>query len=299
MRIFLQRMTAACLLAAGVLFGPAETASASRPIAVYGNLPGYEMAALSPSGERVALVGVAADARRLIVLDKDGEPLLAIPLGDQKLRTINWAGEDLVLLHYSQTVNLGMDFVAEKAELSTMLVVPVKGGKPWSVFAGDRTITGGIRGFYGAIEREGRWYGYFGGITLTENGRSETFLGDTNPELYEVDLQTRRATRIARRISQDNLRTWLIGPDGKIAATLDFVPQSGGWKIGNGGGKIVASGRSPRGGIDLISLGRTAGTMVYSVEDEATGEDRWFEMPLAGGDATEILKDEQVGGNFI
>jgi dipeptidyl aminopeptidase/acylaminoacyl peptidase len=39
--------------------------------------------------------------------------------------------------------------------------------------------------------------------------------------------------------------------------------------------------------------------LVYSVEDEATGEDRWFEMPLAGGDAAEILKDEQVGGNYI
>jgi acetyl esterase/lipase len=296
------RLVAAWLLIAAVTPGLAEAGGAQRPIAVYGNLPGFEMAAMSPSGDRVALVGVVNETRRLIVLDKDGNPLTAAPLGNQKLRRIIWAGENMVLLQLSWTVKLGMDFTADKAELSSMIVVPLNGGKPWSVFEHSTGITGGVRGFYGVIQRDGRWYGYFGGITL--GGRSaaspsEHFLDSTRPELYEVDLQTGKPSRIARRISDDVDRDWVVGPDGKVAATLDFTPSSGNWKIGNGSGKTIVSGQNSRGGIGLISLGRTAGSILYYVEDEATGANRWLEVPAGGGSPTEILKEESVQTGYI
>ena len=79
------RSFAAWLLIIAVTPGLAEAAPAQRPITVYGNLPGFEMAAMSPSGDRVALVGIVNDKRRLIVLDKDGNPLMAAPFGDQKI----------------------------------------------------------------------------------------------------------------------------------------------------------------------------------------------------------------------
>lgn len=276
-----------------------EATAAPEPVEVYGNLPGFEMAAMSPSGDRVAIIGVAADARRLIVVDKNGGLLAATALGDQKFRQILWAGEDKILLRYSQTVDLGIDFTADKAELSTMLVVSLKGEKPWAVFDKTRNITGGIRGFYGVLERGGHWYGYFGGITLTENGRADAFLESTLPELYEVDLETRRATRIARRTGEGGDRSWLVGPGGKVAATLDFASQSGKWTIDNAGGQAIASGKSALGGIELISLGRTPGTIVYSVTDDMTGEARWFEIAAAGGTATEILKDVAITGIHV
>lgn len=282
--------------------GMAEAAAAQRPLAVYGNLPGFEMAAMSPSGDRVALVGVVKDTRRLIVFDKNGEPLMTAPLGDQKLRRIIWAGEDMVLLQLSWTVKLGMDFIADKAELSSMIVVPLNGGKPWSVFDHSRSITGGVRGFYGVIERDGRWFGYFGGITLGARSTlspGEHFLDSTKPELYEVELKTGKPSRIARRPGDDVDRDWVVGPDGKVAATLDFISSSGNWKIANSSGKIIVSGQNSRGGVGLISLGRTAGNILYCVEDETTGANHWLEVPGDGGNTTEILKDESVRSGYI
>ena len=200
-----------------------------------------------------------------------------------------------MLLQFSWTVKLGMDFTADKAELSSMIVVPLNGGKSWSVFDHSTSITGGVRGFYGVIERDGRWFGYFGGITLGARSAAspgEHFLDSTRPELYEVELKTGKASRIARRVGDDVDRDWVVGADGKVAATLDFTPSSGNWKIGNGSGKIIASGQNSRGRIGLISLGRTAGSILYYVEDEMTGANHWFEVPGGGGDPIEILKEE-------
>lgn len=278
----------------------AGTAGAAPSIALYGNLPGFEMAALSPSGDRVAIVGVVSEARRLIVTDKDNKILLVVPVGNHKIRSINWAGEHKVLLRISSTVPLGLGFTTAKAELSAMLVVPINGGKPWSIFERNSTVTGGIRGFYGVLERQGRWLGYFGGITLASDGKTEPYLGSTNPELYEVDLETGKSRRIARRAERDDMsRHWLLGSDGEVAATLDFFSQDGNWRVKNSSEKVIASGVSPRGTIALISMGRTPGTIIYNQQNEETGVTQWFELPLTGGTPAKILDEEDISATFI
>lgn len=283
---------AACLWFAGA-------ARAAPPIALYGNLPGFERAALSPSGDRVAIIGVLNEARRLIVSDKDHGILLVAPAGNSKIRDMIWAGENRVLLQISQTVRLGLGFTTNKAELSTMLVVPVNGGKPWAVFEKNRMITGGIHGFYGVGERQGRWLGYFGGITL-EGDRTDRYLGSTNPELYEVDLENGKSRRIAPRFSGDGIfRSWLLDSAGEVAATLDFRSDAGKWQIKNSDAKVIASGVAPRGDIGLISLGRTSGTILYGQQDEETGVNQWFELPMTGGAPAEILDKEGISKAFI
>ncbi|WP_340315997.1 alpha/beta hydrolase family protein [Rhizorhabdus argentea] len=267
-------------------------------IALYGNLPGFEMAAISPSGERVAIIGAAKEARRLVVSDKDNNILLDVPVGNPKIRGINWAGENKILLQISSTVPL-VGFTTAKAELSTMLVIPINGGKPWSIFDGVSTVTGGIVGFYGVLERQGRWLGYFGGITLDRDGQRETYLSSTHPELYEVDLENGKARRIAPRVEGDGMfRSWLLGSTGEVAATLDFSPKAGRWRIQNSDANVIAAGVSPRGDIGLISLGRTPGTIIYGQQNEETGVTQWFELPLTGGVPTEILAEEYISGTF-
>ena len=295
----LRRALGLCMLA-GVLLCGAGAYAASPPPSVYGNLPGVEKVAISPSGDHVAIIGVIDDIRRLIVLDKDAHAILTVPIGALKLRNIRWAGEESVLIDYSQTQKLGPAFVADKAEFSSMLVVPIQGGKPWAVFDKNPIITGGTRGFYGVLERAGHWYGYFGGITLVDSGRgNDPELLSTNPDFYEVDMQTGKAQRIARHGSEAGYRRWLVGPEGKVAATLDFDSTSQRWWLNNSDRKTIASGRSALGGIGLVSLGRTPDTIVYSVDDDTTGEGHWFEIPSAGGPSTEILQDVEVGRYHI
>ncbi|MES2497281.1 MAG: S9 family peptidase [Pseudomonadota bacterium] len=285
---FLVRRLAAMFMIAAM----AGVAHATPPIETYGRLPGFERAALSPSGDRIAIIGVTGDQRRLVIIDRDKKVLTSAAVGNHKLRSISWAGEDKVLIQTSATVALGYGFTTSKTELTNMVVVSLTGKSPWAVFSGNRNITGGIRGFFGAIEREGRWYGYFGGITLENNDGMSNRLGSTREELYEVDLETGKAKRIARRPDSDTIRRdWTIAADGSVAASMDFTTADGSWTIRNRDRQPIASGKAPTGGIDLAGLGRTNETILY-YSRENSGVGQLFEVPLAGGQPVEVIPDD-------
>ena len=270
--------------------------AAAPPLAVYGKLPAFERAALSPSGDRLALIGVVGDARTVIVLDQNQKPFLSFPVGDAKIRSLSWGGEEFVLLRVGETVALDSTaFSASKTELTGMLVVPLKGGKPWWVFSNMETITGGVRGYYGAVQREGRWFGYFGGITMERSYVSgNLYLKTTSPALYEVDLGSRATRRVAPGGESIN-RSWIVDGQGKVAATFDFVSENGEWRLRNGESRMLASGKAPTGGTGLVGLGRSPGSIVYQIEDEA-GREHWFEV--AGGKSEAIAPDKLVLGSY-
>lgn len=266
-------------------------ATAAPPLDVYGKLPTLEMTAMSPSGERIAVIGMFQGKRQLLVTDGNRKLLNSVEVGDYKLRAIHWAGDDTLLMHATSTYALGFGFTADKTELSTMVVVNLGKGAPWTIFQRDDRITGGVRGYFGAIERDGRWYGYFGGITLQRSG-SDFTLGSTKAELYEVDLETRKTRLVSNRApSPSATRDWVIAADGSLAAYLDFEETKGDWTLYNSQRRSIASGRSPLGDISLLSLGRTPGTVLHFDRD-ADGRGTIFEIPLAGGAAVELLPDE-------
>ena len=278
------------------------TAGASPPISTYGQLPGFEMAAISSSGDHVAILGRidTKHKRQVLVLDRERKLVRALAVDDIKVRTLEWAGDDLLLVQHSKTAALGIDFTADKAELYGMMVVPINTGNPWSVFGKESRITGGIRGYHGLSNREGHWYGYFGGITLDHMSMgTDKMLTSTSPVLYEVDLDTHKARKIADRVDdQQNYRNWLVGADGKVGVTLDYVSSSGRWTIRDDGNGKIASGTSLLGNVDLVSFGITPGTVIYYEEDAESGEERWFELPLSGGAPKEILSDVGISSRI-
>jgi dipeptidyl aminopeptidase/acylaminoacyl peptidase len=276
-----------------LVLGIAPAMAAAPALSIYGNLPGLEMAALSRSGESVAIVGIVNGERRLVVIDAAAAPRASAKLGDVKVRGLFWAGEDTVLVYKSDTARLSaMDFTTDKAELYSMLVVPLDGKPAWSVFAGNSLIAGGVTGFYGIREKQGKYYGYFGGITYDRDMDSGRYLGSTDPVLYEVDLASQKARRIAPRYEGDGHRQWIVGPDGEVYATLDFQNNKGDWSIRNGDGKRIASGTRPVGGVSLVGIGTAPDKLVYALEDD-DGATHWIELPAAGGDGTPRL--ESVG----
>lgn len=281
--------------------GSALAAPPQPPLSTYGKLAGFEMAAVSSSGDHVAIIGTMDGIRRLIVLDRDNKPVLINNVGQLKLRDITWAGDTQVLLTRSNTANLGIGFTADKAELWGTIVIPIDGGKPWNVLANRKDVTGGIMGDYGVVQREGRWYGYFSAITL-ESGtdRSQYNLLSTNPALYEVDLQNSQARRVANRIESDEgWRTWLVGADGKVGASLDYWNNTGNWVVRGANGDTVAKGTNKLGGIGLVAFGPGGDSVIYRTEDSEGNEAKWLEMPLGGGEAKEILGDVYVHRKII
>jgi len=99
---------------------------AAPPLEVYGKLPGFEMAALSPSGQRYAVVGVVEDSRRFVALDAQGKALLTAPVGDQKVTRIGWAGEDIALVWTASTYVIGPSFNVSKLEVAQLLVINLR-----------------------------------------------------------------------------------------------------------------------------------------------------------------------------
>ena len=278
----------------------AEGAFAAPPLSVYGNLPGFERAALSPAGTHVALIGTANNQRLLLIVDSAGKVTFSAKVGEQKLRELQWAGESQVLLWISETTSLGPGFTTRMAELTAALVINIDTGKSWWVFEKNSNVGAGVRGFYGIAQREGRWFGYFGGLTLEGTAQEgNQRIGNTNAELYEVDLIDGRTARIARRQLGEAVRSWLVGANGRVAAQLEFEPRDGRWRISNSAGKTIAQGVNPLGGVQLISFGAGPDTLIYSSEVEATGEDRWLEVSQLGGDAREIFASEAMARIFV
>ena len=272
---------------------PASPARAAPDLSAYGQLPVFERAVIAPSGERTALVGTIKGQRMLVVLGAGNAAVISrnIPQ-DRKVVRVLWAGDDTVLLETSNTEQLSPDYTAAKVELHAMTVIPLGGGDPWTVFEKSELIDGGIRGFYGVSQRDGKWYGYFSAVTLDYNraiGLSQAQLTSTHPVLYEVDLANHHNHKIADRIDgAHDFRDWLVGADGKVGVTLDYFSSSGSWAISTARKSRVVSGVQMLGGVELIGFGSSPDSFVYRIEDAETGERHLLEMPLAGGEATEI-----------
>lgn len=274
------------------IFLAIEAVAAPVSSQIYGSLPSFETASLSSSGERIAAAVTVGGKRQVVVIDKDSKLIANLGLGGDKLRRIGWAGDDYVLLWISNTAPLGIGFTAAKIELTGVLVWDLAAKQTWQVF--DKSnVTGGVRGSYGIQKRDGRWFGYFSGITLEKNLDQSDRLGDTTPELYEVDLKARTAQRIARRRG-DLFQDWLVGKDGKVAARMEFRSKDGAWRMVNAEGKEIVSGRNPQGGVNLLGQGSRSGTVLYEQQNESTGETQWFEIPLSGGEPVAVMENESL-----
>ena len=292
---------AAGLLAFSSLCAPSLHA-APPPLSVYGSLPGFERASLSPSGDHIAIIGRMDGKRMLVVMDAGRKVLLRMDTGALKIRGISWAGDQSVLIHYSNTVNL-YGFTTDKAELGTVAVVPIDGSKIWQVFGHDNDVTGGVWGSYGMVQRDGHWYGYYGGVTLVETmmgGPRHLPPGTVRPDLYEVDMATGKHRIIAHRADDPGEQThWLVDGQGRVAATLSLERSDGSWTIRGAAHQALVKGKNPEGDVGIDGFTPDGASIVYHQKDEASGMVQRFSVPSAGGTPQPFLADKTVKGLYI
>ncbi len=124
------------LIAVLVAAAPAAGLGAVPPIADYGKLPAVEQIRLSPSGEKLVVIAVVADHRRVIIKPISAAPLVAIDAGVLKLRSVDWLGEDHVLIEASNA----LDVYDEKFEAMQSTIVNAKTGKFFAVYPDSVTI---------------------------------------------------------------------------------------------------------------------------------------------------------------
>jgi dienelactone hydrolase len=274
----------------------AACAEGPPPLKAYGDLPGFETAALSPSGDRYAVVGTVGEQRKIaLVSTADDKPLLIGDVGESKIWGLEWAGEDKVLVHGSGTYALGPMFNVPKFEIGHAIVLNLASHDAKPLLT-KGAMGNGVWGSYGVVQDgAGHWWGYFGAITLARSVVGDQMYFDhSDPDLYRIDLDTGSGTMAASGSKVDGWGyDWVVGPAG-VLATLQYNDRSGEWRLREGKeGAVLASGKDPLGDVALLGRGRTEGTVLYQLpgEDE---EPRWMEQPLSGGPAVEILGDETV-----
>ena len=98
-------LAAACIAAvSGAARVVSQPVAAPTPLEAFGGLPTIEDAEISPDGKRLALIVTNGEQRRVIFEDLATSHVFAsVASGDRKLRAIQWAGSDHLLITNSVT----------------------------------------------------------------------------------------------------------------------------------------------------------------------------------------------------
>ena len=283
-----------------LLFCTPASAAEPPPLSAYGKLPGFEDAAISPSGRHIAVVATIKGKRLLVLLDSKMAVQNSDAVGDVKVRGLRWIGDDSVLLTTSDTQKLDPEFVADKYEAVRAMIVPAKpGGNVEMVFTREGAIVDSVFGEYGVRKVGGKWIGYFGGIALAHSDVGR-FLDNARPALFAVALAKNTAKKISNSANGGFWRDWRVGANGRIAATFTMNSRSGEWRISGPTGKDIARGTNPAGSADLVAIGEDKKSIIYWADDHGDGTEHWYEVPLDGSAApVEFLKDTLVDKIYL
>lgn len=258
----------------------------------YGKLPEIEEVAISPSGQRIAVL-LQAKGKRVLV-GYQGKEIVLKPLavGDMKVRYIQWIGEDRINLVASQTEDLGYGFTTDKAEFFVGRIIPVNpNAEAGIIFGKHKSLLDTIVGNYGVRQIGGKYFGFFGGIELKRqaNDRLKYEWNHGRPFLFKVDMQTLQAKKIANAAQQGWDNDWLVDANGEVAATFEINDSSGKWRLRGKSDKIIAQGQNEAGRVGIVGLGQNGATVIMN-ERSATSND-WFEVALSDGSRKPFLDD--------
>ncbi|MFW5633767.1 MAG: alpha/beta hydrolase family protein [Erythrobacter sp.] len=271
---------------------PAQAVPA-LPLSEYGNLPEVEFTAISPSGDRIALVATVNVERMLVALQDQSTPIRAVAVNDMKIRGVRWIGEERLLIITSQTEDLPLGFTTDKAEFEIARVLPIVDGLEGNVIFGDiPRYLDSIVGNYGIRRIDGHYYGFFGGIELARRASGSRIgyeFDHGRPHLFKVSLEDFKVEKISAAAREGFDKDWIVDANGEVAYTLEISAMSGQWTIRNAGGSAIAEGRQERGAVALVGLGFDGSSLIY-VEQ---GQDRshWWEIDQAGGEPRPFLSE--------
>ncbi len=280
-------LAVAVLLQCTIILGPAR---AAPDIETYGKLPGIELVRLSPSGNRYAFIAVVDEQRRLVVAGVDGQLLFNSSVGDSKVRDLNWAGEDYVLLTLSATVDKRIDF-GHRIEFYNAISVDLREKKAAVIFANTPSVANYVFGYYGSTSAPGKDFAYFGGISYAQN-KTGYFLDHAYADLQRIDLSSGSTTVAARGTPKRD--DWLLSPDGTVLVNSIYDEETGSWRLFRGDKRadLLTQRNAPIGDVGVIGFGRTHDTVL--VLDNSGSIDLLEEVNVETGASEAVLTDVSV-----
>ena len=241
-----------------LLASPCPADPAGVPIEVYGRLPALEEVALSPSGSRIAYVTTSGDTRTLAVKSlADGKLLGGLKVGEIKLRSVDWADDDHLLLTTSWT-GMPLGLVGTPREWFLLQVYDLRTRAirnfPDPTHFRDERIMNVVIGRSMVRHLDGHAVLFLHGMYLTDRGL---------PMLLRLDLDS----GVQRIVATGHLmaQAWLVDESGEIAAEQAFDERDKRWSVStriDGRLKEVATGREAIDYPRLLGFGPEPGTLL-------------------------------------
>ncbi len=278
----LRRAALAPLTLAALLAVPAAPRVRATPLEVYGRLPLLEDVALSPDGSKIAFVRTKGDSRLIAIVSlANRQPVGVLKIGEEKLRSIQWANDDHLLITTSVTA-LPWEFLGTEREWYLLQVYDVKRKRieavPHSLNDPSIRVMNAIAGPVMVRRVGGHTVLFVPGYYLSRAQFAPTNLR----ALFRFDLATGRQQLV--REGSSGTQSWIVDADGQVVAEGDYVEDSQRWSIRVRRGdrlEEVASGRESIDVPHLLGFGPSADTLlVQSIED---GDSVWRLLFMGNG----------------
>jgi hypothetical protein len=247
------------------------------PLTVYGALPSIENVAVSPDGSRVAYVRTDGDARIVFIATvADRKMIRYVRIAEDKLRSVEWADDDNVMITTSITSGEFRGFRDEWFMLRVYNVtqndVRELPGKVLS-FDNNNRVINTVVGRVMVRHIDGHTVLFVPGIYLTQG-----------VALFRCDLTTRTQSMVRVGSEEASRTSWLVDSQGKLAAEEEYVQQGQRWSIkvfpgGNPG--TTVSGRAALDPPEVLGFGPTTDTLL--VESRENGARLWQLLSVNDG----------------
>ena len=285
------------------------------PLEVYGKLPSIEEVALSPDGSRIATVRTIENKRVIAVSSLEDRKLLGLmQVGEEKLRRIEWADNDHLMIRTSKTtVPSGM--VGMESEWQQLLVYDVI--KHDSLLVPDTTKT---RALHAALDTPYNFMNVVTGPVMVRrvDGHTVLFVHGAYverrvlPALFRVDLDTGGQKLIQTGSAATG--QWLVDSTGQIVAEQDYDDESGLWSLRtqhDGKLEIAATRKEPIDYPRLLGFGPRPDTLLLQVIENGEGvwqvfdlKERTFGSPMEearalGAPIVDPTTNRTIGGVYV
>jgi dipeptidyl aminopeptidase/acylaminoacyl peptidase len=260
----------------------------AAPIEAYGKLPTIESATVSPSGHAVAVVLTNGEDRTIVVISlKTGEVTLRGFLGDHKIRSVDWAGDDHLLVVASNTSN-AFDLLDGYREWYFGSIIDLKKKRLRPLMQQTEADLSVLARPPVVREYRGEPMVFAQGVIFSgSRGRVA---------LFRIDLDNGGARLVGT--GEPDTIDWIVDPEGQPLAQELYNTGSGRWSIKvktDDGWREAVSVAAPLDRPYVLGLGRTGRSVAYAVR----GDDRhwgWREISVLGGDASEPIEVENGQG---
>lgn len=265
------------------------TVAMAAPTAAYGRLPLIEDAQISPDGKMIAYAVTNGEDRLILIKGvESGDLLGSIKAGDQKVRDLQWATSDYLLITTSQTVNLE-DIEGPSREYSLATVYDLKNRKQFGLMEHATPAMNVIIGKPQVRIIDGEVMVIVEGVHFFDEFKGRN-------SLFSVRLRDGR-TKVHQK-GFKNTDDWVIGQDGAAVAETEYDNATGDWtlRIRRGSSWTVAdSGNAPINPPFLRGLGKDGRSALFILGDTKAGGRPAREYPVDGSPPRDILLPDYDG----